>query len=61
MDLFDLSIDERERANLARCHPDRLANLSARWERWAAALPGIPEDAKVSLAYGPRDLPKPSG
>lgn len=58
--LFDLSADERERANLARRCPDRLAELRTQWERWAAALPGIPEDAKVSLVCGPDHRPVPS-
>ncbi len=58
--LFDLASDERERANLAHRHAGRLASLRADWERWAAALPGIPEDARVSLVAGPGDMPKPS-
>jgi arylsulfatase A-like enzyme len=58
--LFDLSADERERANLARRCPQRLADLRTQWERWAAELPGIPDDARVSLVYGPDDLPRPS-
>ena len=58
--LFDLSKDERERANLAKRDPGRLAAMRAAWERWAADLPGIPDDAKVSLVYGAGEIPKPS-
>jgi arylsulfatase A-like enzyme len=58
--LFDLSADERERANLAGRFPQRLADLRMQWEQWAAELPGIPDDATVSLAYGPDDLPRSS-
>ena len=58
--LFDLSTDERERANLARRYPGRLVHLRTQWERWAAGLPGIPDDAKVSLVCGPQDMPRPS-
>jgi len=58
--LFDLSADERERANLARRWPHRLAGLRAQWEQWAAALPGLPDDAKVSLICEPDRLPRPS-
>ena len=30
--LFDLALDARERANLARRHPDRLAELRGKYE-----------------------------
>jgi arylsulfatase A-like enzyme len=55
--LFDLDADARERANLARRHPQRLAELKARWEAWNAQLPAIPEDARSLLPYGKQDIP----
>jgi arylsulfatase A-like enzyme len=58
--LFDLGTDQRERANLALREPARLDALRAQWERWAETLPGIPADAKVSLVYTAREIPKPS-
>jgi arylsulfatase A-like enzyme len=58
--LFDLARDERERANVARRHPGKLGELKQRYLAWEAGLPPIPEDAKVSLVYGPADLPQPS-
>jgi arylsulfatase A-like enzyme len=58
--LFDLSRDERERANLARREPARLAELRACYETWERSMPPIPEDATYSLVYGPEDLPQPS-
>ena len=58
--LFDLSRDERERANLARREPARLADLRSRYEKWEASLPPIPDDATFALVYGPEDLPQPS-
>ena len=58
--LFDLSTDERERANLVRRYPERLADLRTQWKRWAAGLPGIPDDAKVSMVCEPQDMPRPS-
>ena len=58
--LFDLSQDERERANVAQRDPARLAAMRAQWEQWAAGLPGIPQDAKVSLVFSAADMPKPS-
>lgn len=56
--LFDLSADERERANRAALEPDRLQRLRADWEAWDASLPPIPEDATVSLGYSARDMPQ---
>ena len=58
--LFNLARDERERANVARRHPEKLDELKNRYLAWEAAMPPIPEDAKFSLVYGPADLPQPS-
>jgi len=58
--LFDLSKDQRERANLARRHPERLAELRARYAAWEATLPPIPADAIVSIPYTKADLAQPS-
>jgi arylsulfatase A-like enzyme len=58
--LFDLSRDARERANLARRYPERLAALRAAYESWAATMPGIPEEARVSLVYGKSDMATPT-
>jgi arylsulfatase A-like enzyme len=55
--LFDLEADERERANLARRHADRLAALRARYAEWSAGMPPVPEDARVSLIYTDKDMP----
>lgn len=56
--LFDVEADERERANLARRHPERLAALRAAWEDWDRAMRPIPEDAVVSNVYGLADMPQ---
>jgi arylsulfatase A-like enzyme len=58
--LFDLSRDQRERANLARRHPDRLADLRTRYAAWEASLPPIPPDASVSIPYTKADLALPA-
>ncbi|HSA89095.1 MAG TPA: sulfatase-like hydrolase/transferase [Burkholderiales bacterium] len=58
--LFDLAKDPRERANLAKRQPGTLSELSKRYADWEASLPPIPDDARVSLVYGPSDIPKPS-
>src|SRR5688572_2458444 len=47
--LFDLSRDERERANLARRQPATFDELKRRYAAWDASLPPIPADAKVSI------------
>ena len=56
--LFDIGVDERERANQATRDPARLAAMRAEWERWAATMPGIPEDARVSLVFGEAQMPR---
>jgi arylsulfatase A-like enzyme len=55
--LFDVVADERERANLAKRHPERLAGMRAAWQQWDATMPPIPEAAGVRLVYGKKDMP----
>lgn len=56
--LFDISADERERANLAGRAPARLQEMRDAWESWNSTMPPIPEDATVSLGYGVKDMPQ---
>lgn len=56
--LFDLSRDERERANLGGRQPERLAAMRTAWEHWDATMPPIPTDAQVSLGYSVKDMPQ---
>ena len=56
--LFDIPADERERANHAARQPVRLAALRQAWLDWNALMPPIPDDATVSLGYGPQDMPQ---
>jgi arylsulfatase A-like enzyme len=56
--LFDLTQDARERANLGKHQPERLAAMLDAWEAWNATMPAIPEDATVSLGYGRADMPQ---
>jgi arylsulfatase A-like enzyme len=56
--LFDLPADERERANLGKRQPARLAAMRAAWEAWNDTMPPIPADATVSLGYGAADMPQ---
>jgi len=55
--LFDLSVDERERANLARRHPEKLAGMRARYDRWNAIFGPIPSEANSELVYTEKDMP----
>jgi arylsulfatase A-like enzyme len=59
--LYDLVQDPRERANLAQCEPARFEHLRARYASWAATMPGVPEEARVSLGYVKGDLATPTG
>ena len=58
--LFDLSRDERERANLASREAEKFGEMRTRYAAWEAGMPPIPDDAKVSLIGGPRELAQPS-
>ena len=59
--LFDVETDARERANLAKRLPVRLAAMRADWEAWAATMPGIPPEAQVNLVYSAVDSPRATG
>jgi arylsulfatase A-like enzyme len=58
--LFDLSRDQRERANLAQIERGRLGEMTAAWEDWNRTIPDIPEAASVSLVYSSEQLPIPT-
>jgi hypothetical protein len=58
--LYDLETDSRERANLRYRFPEVFTRLRERYAAWHAGMPPIPEDAKVSLVYGPADMAQPS-
>ena len=57
--LFDLARDARERADMKAREPQRFHALKSAYAVWAASVPPIPEDAKVSLVYGPEQMAKP--
>lgn len=56
--LFNLSEDERERANHATNQPDRLRQMREQWLAWNETIMPIPEDATVSLGYSVKDMPQ---
>ena len=58
--VFNLARDARERANLARREPQRLAALRAKYEAWEQTMPAMPPDAAYSIPYTRADLAHPS-
>jgi len=58
--LFDLAKDQRERANVIKRFPEKLADLKKRYLVWEASMPPIPEDARVSFIGGPAEMARPS-
>jgi arylsulfatase A-like enzyme len=58
--LYDLTRDPRERANMRYREPARFEHMREEFSKWQASLPPIPQDAKVSLVYGPAEMAKPS-
>jgi arylsulfatase A-like enzyme len=58
--LFDLSKDQRERANLAKRFPEKFSELKNRYRAWEESMPPLPEDARVSFIGGPADMAQPS-
>lgn len=45
--LFDVTIDQRERANLAKRHPEVLQKLKADWERWNGGMLAITPEVRT--------------
>jgi arylsulfatase A-like enzyme len=58
--VFNLARDARERANLAKREPQRLAALRAKYEAWERSIPAMPPDAAYSIPYTRADLAHPS-
>ena len=55
--LFNIDNDARERANQAKRQPERLEAMREQYLAWAAQVPPVPEDARVSLVYSLADMP----
>ena len=56
--LFNIPVDERERANQARREPERLARMRQQWLDWNSTMPPIPDDATISLGYSTQHMPQ---
>ena len=50
--LFDVTVDQRERANLAQRHPDVFARLTGAWETWNAGMLAITSDVRTHGVNG---------
>lgn len=55
--LFDVETDERERANLAQRHPDRLVAMREQFDAWNRTMPAIAPEAVAEVVYTLRDMP----
>lgn len=56
--LFNVVKDARERANQAKRQPERLEAMREQYLEWAAQVPPVPEEARVSLVYTLADMPQ---
>ena len=56
--LFNVSADERERANLAAREPQRMEQMRQQWLDWNSTMPPIPPDAGVSVGYSVKNMPQ---
>jgi arylsulfatase A-like enzyme len=59
--LFDLSRDQRERANMRYREPKRFEELRSAYAEWDASMPPRPEDAAVALEYRADTMAKSGG
>ena len=59
--LFDLSRDERERANMRYREPKKFEELRRAYFEWDASMPPRPEDAAVALEYTADTMAKSDG
>lgn len=59
--LYDISRDERERANMRYREPDRFKALRAAYIEWDATMPAVPEDAAYELVYRDDTMARSSG
>jgi len=59
--LYDLSRDERERANLRYLEPKKFRELRAAFLEWNASMPPRPEGVQVHLEYTAASMAKSDG
>jgi arylsulfatase A-like enzyme len=59
--LYDLSRDERERANMRYREPKRFEELRKAYFEWDATMPPRPESAAAALEYRPETMARSDG
>ena len=59
--LYDLSEDERERANVRYRQPGKFEELQDAYLEWDRSMPAIPEDASYDLVYTDETMARSSG
>ncbi len=59
--LYDLSHDERERANMRFREPETFKELRAAYFEWDASMPPVPEDARYELVYHDDTMARSAG
>ncbi len=59
--LYDLSRDERERANMRYREPKKFNELRAAYFEWDTSMPPIPEDAQYHLVYEDSTMARSAG
>lgn len=59
--LYDLSRDQRERANLRYREPEKFEELKRAWREWNASMPRRPEGAAYELVYTPDTMATSGG
>ncbi len=59
--LYDLTRDERERANMRYREPAKFAELRRAFFEWDESMPPRPEDAAIALEYTPATMARSDG
>jgi arylsulfatase A-like enzyme len=59
--LYDLSRDQRERANMRYREPEKFRELKRAYFEWDASMPPRPADAAVALGYTAETMAKSDG
>ena len=59
--LYDISFDERERANLKFRYPEKFVELRDAYYEWDRSMPIFPESASVTLEYDEHTMAKSDG
>ncbi len=59
--LYDLSFDERERANMRYRYPEKFVELRDAYFEWDRSMPMFPETASVALEYDEHTMAKSDG